>query len=115
MVKSNSYIEKVQETLGILSKIHVSNQSNKFLVAIRKLKFPIVYEEVSLSNEGVYEYHNQIFKTPQGFFIDLDKSPDNEDWIVTIYYRAENNKELKFFLNNLKKQVINGTDYNSGT
>ena len=80
-----------------------------------KLKFPIVYEEVLLSNEGVYEYYNQIFKTPQGFFIDLNKPSDKEDWTVTIYYKAENNKELKFFINNLKKQVKNGTDYNAGT
>lgn len=115
MVKTNKYLEKLEKSDGILSVVLIENTSNFYSSLLMKMKFPIVYEELVLKTDGNYEYNNIILKTPQNFFINLSKSELVDDWSVNIYYKAESNKELKFFINNLKKQIKNESNNNTRT
>ena len=52
--------------------------------------------------EDRIEYINITYKTAQGFYIYCEK---NEEWIVSIYYRQEQQNELILFINQLKKII----------
>jgi len=69
-----------------------------------------VFEKSIVDETGLYP-HEVIFKTIQGFHIHL-VSDKNDNWVMTIYYKIEQENELKLFTKNLIKQVKDATNNN---
>lgn len=78
------------------------NDLNKFWDSKKVTK---IFEKknVSSSNE-IYEFEI-LYKTAQNFYIWIEKAQDVEKWAMTIYYKAEQEKELNLFIKNLLKQI----------
>lgn len=78
-----------------------------------KTKKVIKVWEKSFVNEGVVKPKELLLKSAQEFYIYLH-SEKNDDWLMTIYYKIEQENELKLFTKNFLKQIKNATTDNTG-
>lgn len=106
------YIEQIEKNDGIFSSVKLNYYEGKFLDFIKSLKVKVVYEELEIDLTGEIDYNETILESPQKFYIHIISSGATDVWDTTIYYKPEQFKELKFFINNLNKQYKNATNNN---
>jgi len=67
--------------------------------------------QISEATENGLKAKDVIYKSAQGFFIFISNTQE-DDWMMTIYYRIEQENELKLFTKNLIKQIYDATTNN---
>ena len=67
-----------------------------------------VYENSFVSNDSIF-IKEVLYKTAQDFYIHL-QNKSHDEFLMTIYYKIEQENELKLFIKNLFKQIQNATN-----
>ena len=101
------YILHLEKDNQFFSSVVLKNFSEQPYSYFQNKKVDLVYSESELFDK--INFRNLIFKTAQGFYIVCDKK---DSWVLTIYYKQEQFKELQLLLNQLKKLITNDTTNN---
>lgn len=94
-------LKTIETKIGTLSKMTSYKREEKFVYEFLQKKYLIVYSIASFEKNKKPVYSEIVFKTPQPFFIHMNKNEN--DWSMDIYYLSENYKELLFFINQIEK------------
>ena len=104
------YIVKLESNGDIFSEILFPD--TKGLHGFFKSKKIVkIYEKSIILLDGNLHPKNILYKTSQGFFINLNDL-ENDNWSMTIYYKSEQENEMLLFSKNLLKQLKNATTNN---
>lgn len=106
MINLPRYISNLEKTDGEFSIMFCGKLSFNLEKFFKNKKVSIVYSE-SKYNSNRVEWFDIIYKTSQTFYIHIRK--ENDDWNMNIYYKPNQFDELFLFLNQLYKQLNNGT------
>lgn len=108
-----SYISNLESEGMVFSVISFQNYSKLYEYWNTK-KVTKIYENSSICENGKINPDNVIFKSAQGFLIHLTNQ-GNEEWSMNIYYKIEQENELKLFSKNLLKQLKDATNHDKRT
>ena len=107
MEKPN-YIEKIEESDGIMSLMEI-HSIREDIVDFFDKKLTRVWERGFSDKNNKIFWEDVIYKTNQKFFIHVSTPILMGAPSMTIYYKSEQLNELKIFINQLNKQIRNGT------
>jgi len=103
-----NFISLIESQGNIFSELTFPNL--KKVYDFWKTKKVIKVFQSSDMSENTIIPQEVIFKSAQGFYIFIKNQDD--DWSMTIYYKIEQENELKLFTKNLIKQIKDATDNN---
>lgn len=114
MINKPEYILKLENEF--YSSIICNQMNGDLLKFLGKRKLTKVYEFSQLNKEDVIQTEQVVFKSQQGFylFVEDDRYWNEENNLklrfkLTIYYKIDQENELKLFLPQLLKQFKNDT------
>lgn len=111
-MKTPKYIEKIEEGDGIMSLMEIHSIREDIIVFLDK-KLLRVWERGFSDRNNKIIWEDVIYKTNQKFFIHVSTPLLMGAPSMTIYYKSEQLNELKIFINQLNKQIRNGTTDNA--
>lgn len=111
---SKIFFDRIELEEGIFSSVEFGVTQIDFVNFVQRMNFPQVFSESFIDEEGNLKYKNLVLKTQQNFYVDIS-TDDKLNTLLTIYYKENQSQELKFFINNLKKQSKNVTINNRPT
>lgn len=103
MIKPD-YILSLEKEFGIFSIMELEIPDPKFREFIGN-KLKIVYSRTNINDNLLVKWDEIIYKTTQSFYLHL--LCKNENWLIGIYYKAEQFEELKIFVSQLLKNYKN--------
>ena len=114
MIGKPEYIVKLEN--DFFSSVVCNQMNGDLLKFLSKRKLTKIYELSSLTKDDSVQTEQVIFKSQQGFylFVEDDRYWNEENNLklrfkLTIYYKIDQENELKLFLPQLLKQFKNDT------
>lgn len=104
----NEYIKSIEDRDGVFSKAELTFIEGNLLKNFNSKKMKVVYERTKMEKIGKLMTTEVIFETAQKFLIHLE----DDNPVVSIYYKPEQQKELIFFINQTFKGYKNDTTNN---
>lgn len=100
----SEYIKHLESDSEIFSYIKAFIKKRDLKKYFDSKKVELVFSISTSDENNKIDWEELIYKTPQNFYVQCNKISDEQsDSSVTIYYRANQNNELKFYLNQLYK------------
>ena len=112
-MKKNAYIEKLEQTEGVLSVMKFHRFQNNLMKYLDEKNFSRVYEVGLVGASGKAIWEEVVYETKQKFYLDVTFSNSEEDFGLTIYYRPEKFQELIYFTTQLLKPFKDARDNNT--
>ena len=103
------FISKLETENGIFSQLNFQTLEKVYNFWETK-KVSKVYQVSDATEKGMSP-KEVIYKSAQEFFISIYNLQEDE-WMMTIYYKVEQENELKLFTKNLIKQIKDATTNN---
>ena len=110
-METPKYIKRIEESDGIMSLMEVHSIREDIVDFLDK-KLTRVWEIGFSDRDNKIFWEDVIYKTNQKFFIHISTPLLMAEPSMTIYYKSEQLNELKIFINQLNKQIRNGTTDN---
>jgi len=108
MVKPE-FIQYLELQEGVFSVMKFHRFDKNILKYFDEKKYDRVFEIGVVNVTGKARWDEVIYKTKQEFYLGFKSTDDGEFYILDIYYKPENYKELLFFINQLLKPFKDGT------
>lgn len=117
MVEKSSYIVYLEKENGVFSSLDFHRYTDNLIKYLDEKNIKRVYEKGVVSGRGKAKWEEVIFETPQKFYFQVNTIHVNgeDEYGLTIYYRAEQFKELILLTTILLKPFKDGTTDNSTT
>ena len=113
-METPKYIKRIEDKDGVMSLMEIHSIREDIVDFLDK-KLIRVWEQGFFDNNNKISWEDVIYKTNQRFFIRVLNSEVFGSPSMTIYYKSEQLNELKIFINQLNKQIRNGTTDNGAT
>lgn len=115
-MKKPEYIINLEQKENIFS-CATHKLDGEFLKFLNDKKLSRVYESSTITDDGVFNFDEVIFKSQQNFYLFVENKTvmgSQPRFTLTIYYKAEQYNELFLFLSQLLKQYRNATTNSNG-
>ena len=114
MVNKPDFIVNLERTQDVFSIMKFHKFENGIIKYLDDKNYARVFEEGQVKTSGKAKWVEVIFKTAQPFYLHfINDTEDDEQYWLNIYYKAENRKELIFFISQILKPFKDGTTNNT--